>query len=224
MSDDEADRMRATGQAWVEAHPIEGRLYIRPTARADLASLVPPEQLGGLKAMGSMEETLRDLSDRVTILSAQTPTEVRWQAEFLVESLFEDRVQTRIDSIVGSMDEMTGFLDTFEGTLSAQTQALLAGIEQERITVFNAIEEERVAIVDALDEERTSILGALDAQLANASTEFDSVGKSLIDYFFLRLVQVLVIMGVVLFLIVLLVLYVGRRRSAETIDRNPPTE
>jgi len=46
----------------------------------------------------------------------------------------------------------------------------------------------------------------------------------LIDYFFLRLVQVLVIMGVVLFLIVLLVLYVGRRRSAETIDRNPPTE
>ena len=44
------------------------------------------------------------------------------------------------------MSEMTGFLDTFEGTLSAQTSALLAGIEQERITVFDAVEEERDAI------------------------------------------------------------------------------
>jgi hypothetical protein len=224
MSEAEVDEMRTVGRAWVEKHPIEGRLYVRPTARADLASLVTDAQHGGLKAMGSMEENLRDLSDRMTILSAQTPVEVRWQAEYLLESLFEDRFDERIDSIVGSMQDMTKFLDTFEGTLSAQTEALLRGIERERITVFDAIEEERTAIVDAVERERTSILDDLDSQLSNASAELDSVGRSLIDYFFVRLVQVLVIMGVVVFLIVLLVLFIVRRRSQGAIDHNPPTE
>jgi hypothetical protein len=224
ISQDLADGMRATGEAWVEAHPIEGQLYVRPTARADLASLVSQEQHGGLKAMGSMEETLRDLSDRVTILSAQTPLEVRFHAEYLVSSLFEDRVETRVDSVVRSIDEMAEFLDSFEGTLSAQTEALLAGIERERITVFDAIEAERIDIVAALGDERTAILNELDSQLAQASVELDLVGKGLIDYFFLRLVQVLVVMGVVLFLIVLLVLSVFRRRSAGMIDRDASTE
>lgn len=224
MSEADADRMQETGRAWVEAHPIEGKLYVRPSARADLASLVTQEQHGGLKAMGSMEETLRDLSDRVTILSTQTPTEVRWQGEYLVESLFEERVQERADSIVGSMKDITAFLDTFEGTLSAQTHTLLSGIEEERLAVFEAIEGERMAVLDAIGNERESILEELDSQLTSASAELDSVGKGLIDYFFLRLIQVLVVMGVVVFLIVLLVLYAGRRRSVGTIDRNPPTE
>jgi hypothetical protein len=67
-------------------------------------------------------------------------------------------------------------------------------------------------------------LNELDSQLAQASVELDLVGKGLIDYFFLRLVQVLVVMGVVLFLIVLLVLSVFRRRSAGMIDRDASTE
>ena len=224
MSEDQVDRMRETGKAWVEEHPIEGKLYVRPTARADLATFVTQEQHGGLKAVGSMEETVRDLSDRVTILSAQMPVEARWQAEYLIEALFEDRVHGRIDSIVGSLDDFSGFLDTFEGTLSAQTETLLAGIERERLTVFEAIEEERIAIVDALDHERTSILEKLDAQLTAASAELDSVGKGLIDYFFLRLIQVLVVTGIVVFLAVLLMRLAFRRRGAASIDRNPPKE
>jgi hypothetical protein len=208
----------------VDGHPIEGQLFVRPTARADLASLVSKEKHGGLKAVGSMEETLRDMSDRMTILSLQAPLEVRWQAEYLVESLFEDRVQHRIDSMVDSMSEMTGFLETFEGTLSAQTGALLQGIERERITVFEAVEGERVAIVAAIENERDSILNELDSQLATTTAKMDAVGRGLIDHFFLRLIEVLAVMGVAVFLMVLLVLFVLRRRGAETIDRTAPKE
>jgi hypothetical protein len=224
IAPDEADSMRETGRAWVERHPIEGQLFVRPTARADLASFVSEEKHGGLKAVGSMEETLRDLSDRMTILSVQTPVEARWQAEYLVESLFEDRVHGRIDSMVDSMSEMTDFLATFEGTLSAQTGALLEGIERERITVFNAVESERDAIVGAIGDERDAILNELDTQLATVTAKMDAVGRGLIDHFFLRLIEVLAVMGVAVFLMVLLVLFVLRRRGAETIDRTPPKE
>jgi hypothetical protein len=220
----EADNMREIGRDWVERHPIEGQLFVRPTARADLASLVPEAAHGGLKAVGSMEETLRDMSDRMTILSVQAPVEMRWQAEYLVESLFEERVHDRIDSIVDTTETTEDFLGEFEGTLSAQTGALLDGIENERITVFNAVEEERVAILAAIENERESILDKLDSQLATATSQLDAVGRSLIDHFFLRLIEVLAVMGVAVFLTVLLVLFVLRRRGAGTIDQNPPKE
>jgi len=224
MSDQEFARMNEIVADWVDEHPIEGKLFVRPTARADLAALVSAENHGGLKAVGSMEETLRDMGDRMTILSLQTPLEVRWQAEYLVESLFEDRVHGRIDSMVNSMSEMTGFLDTFEGTLSAQTSALLKGIEQERITVFEAVEDERDAIVAAIGEERDAILSELDTQLAATTAKLDTVGRGLIDHFFIRLIEVLVVMGVVVFLMVLLVLFVLRKRETATIDPKPPSE
>lgn len=224
MPEDQVARMRQTGEAWVAEHPIEGNLYVRPTASADLATLVTDVQHGGLKAMGSIEESVRDISDRITILSAQAPLEVRWQAEYLVESLFEDRFETRVDSVVRSIDEMATFLDSFEGTLSAQTDALLAGIERERITVFDAIEAERSDIVNALGKESAAIFDELDSQLVQASTRLDSVGKGLIDYFFLRLAQVLGVTAVAAFLIVLFVLFVLQRRSRGTIDPNAPKE
>jgi hypothetical protein len=224
MSPEQADQISEAAGKWIDEHPIEGKLYMRPTARADLATFVTHEQHGGLKAVGSMEETVRDLSDRLTILSAQMPVEARWQAEYLVESLFEERVHGRIDSIVGSLDDMTAFLNSFEDSLSLQTQTLLSGIEQERLMVFDAIEGERTAIVEAVERERAAILDKLDSQLTAASAELDSVGRGLIDHFFLRLIEVLIVIGVVVFLIVMLVLFVVRRRSGGTIDRTPPTE
>ena len=213
MSGEEFERLKEIVASWVDKHPIEGKLFVRPTARADLATLVSHEDHGGLKAVGSMEETLRDMGDRITILTVQTPVEVRWHAEYLVESLFEDRVHDRIDSMVHSMSDMTKFLDTFEGTLSAQTSALLEGIQQERITVFDAVEEERVEVLAAIENERDAILNKLDSQLATATTKLNDVGRGLIDHFFVRLIEVLAVMGVVMVLTVLLVLVVLRKRN-----------
>ena len=213
ISESELDRVRGAGTEWVANHPIEGELAIRPTGRADLASLIPAVQQGGLQAVGGMAETLRDLSDRVTILSAQAPVGIRWQAEYLVESLFAERVESRIDSMVGSIDEVSSFLGEFEDTLSAQTRMLLDGVERERITVFTAVEAERRSIVEAIELERESILDALDDQLRATTTELDEVGRGLIDHFFVRLVEVLLVIGVFVLLLVGLVLLALRKRS-----------
>ena len=39
----EFERMQEVVADWVDEHPIEGKLFVRPTARADLAALVSPE-------------------------------------------------------------------------------------------------------------------------------------------------------------------------------------
>jgi len=66
----------------------------------------------------------------------------------------------------------------------------------------------------AIEDERGSIMGKLDAQLLSATTELDQVGRGLIDHFFVRLIEVLAVVGVASFLTVLLVLAVLRRRSS----------
>ncbi|MBW2211959.1 MAG: hypothetical protein JRG67_13125, partial [Deltaproteobacteria bacterium] len=97
--EERGERLYENGRAWVDEHPIEGQLFVRPTAGADLAGLVPETKQGGLKAVASLEETFRDLNDRITILTVQMPVEARWQAEYLTNSLFEERVQGPTDSM-----------------------------------------------------------------------------------------------------------------------------
>jgi hypothetical protein len=202
------------GREWVDEHPIEGQLFVRPTARADLAGLVPEAKQGGLKAVASLEETFRDLNDRITILTVQMPVEARWQAEYLTNSLFEERVQEPTESMLDTMETMIDFLDEFEPILAAQTNALLDGVTAERIAVFDAVEEERTEILAAIEDERGSIMDKLDAQLLSATTKLDQVGRGLIDHFFVRLIEVLAVVGVASFLTVLLVLVVLRKRRS----------
>jgi hypothetical protein len=198
---------------WVDDHPIEGQLFVRPSARADLAGLVPQEKYGGLQAVGSMEETLRDLSDRMTILTVQMPVEGRWQAEYLAHALFEDRMQDPADSVVDAMEDITAFLGEFEGALSAQTATLLDGFAKERLAVFDALGEERAEILSAIEQKRLSIMTSLDEQLISATAELGDMGRGLIDHFFVRLIEVLAVMGVVMILTVLLVLVALRKRG-----------
>ena len=213
MSEDSLKTMSETVRAWAAKHPIEGELFVRPTARADLAGLFPEETHGGLKAVGSMEETLRDLSDRLTILTVQMPVEARWQGEYLAHALFEERMADPTESMLDTMETMTDFLGEFEGTLGAQTSALLDGFAKERIAVFDAVGEERTEILAAIEAERVSIMDKLDDQLLSATDELNATGRGLIDHFFTRLIEVLVVMGVVMVLTVLLVLVVLRKRG-----------
>lgn len=209
VAEDEKEALYEAGFAWVAEHPIEGRLFVRPTARADLARLVPEEKQGGLKAVGSIEETFRDLNDRMTILTVQMPVETRWQAEYLIHSLFEERVQAPANLMVDAVETMADLLGEFEGVFGDQTNTLLAGVEEARVAVFDAVVEERTSILTALTEERASVMDKLDEQVLLATTEFEQVGRRLVDHVFVRLIQVLAAVGVFWVLTVLL----RRRRN-----------
>lgn len=213
MNEAQFSELEGNLDQWIDEHPIEGALFVRPSARADIAAFVPEEKQGGLQAVGNIEETFRDLNDRLTILTVQMPVEARWQAEYLVSSLFEDQVQAPANAVVDSMQEITDFLGEFEDTLSAQTLTLLQGFEKERLAVFDAVGEEREEILSAIEQERISILTELDTQVLDATTKLDAVGKGLIDHFFVRLIEVLAAIGIFVFLLVGLILLVVRRRE-----------
>ena len=203
--------MSETVREWVTEHPIEGALFVRPTARANLAQFFETESQGALKTVGSLEEVVRDINDRISILTVQMPVEARWHAEYLVESLFEEQFEHRADSILAAVGDVTLFLDDFEGTLGKQTQALVDGIQAERIAVFEAVEEERQMILSAVEQERINIVTELEARVDAATMKVEDMSKGLIDHFFDRLIKLLLVVGVVTFAGVLLVLFIARQ-------------
>lgn len=209
MAEDGKEALYEAGFAWVAENPIEGQLFVRPTARSDLAKLVPDERQGGLKAVASMEETFRDLNDRITILTVQMPVEARWQAEYLIHSLFEERIQAPADSMVDAVETMAEVIGDFETVFGEQTDTLLAGVDEARMAVFEAVAEERTAILTAMTDERASVMTELDSRLLSATNKLDQVGQGLIDHFFIRLVQVLLLVGAFKLLMLLL-----RRRGS----------
>lgn len=212
MEPEAFEDLSAKVDAWVDRNPIEGRLFARPTARADLAALVPAEKQGGLKAVGSIEDQFRDLNDRLGILTTQLPSEMRWQVEYLTNSLFEERLADPVDELVVTLENVNGFLDQFESTVDGQVSTLLDAVESERLAVFEAIAEERAMILAAVEEERISVMDELDSQLVTVTGSLNDVGKGLIDHFFVRLIEVLAVVGVATILTVLLVLIVLRKR------------
>ncbi len=220
ISDKNFERVDQAVAEWVEAHPIEGRLYVRSTAQADLAALVPTEAQGGLKAVGSIEETFRDLNDRIAILSVQVPVEARWQAEYLIHSLFEERLTEPTDALISSMNDVSAFLEDFETTLGHQTTRLLDGITVERLAVFAAIEDERAQILDALEGGQAAVLDSVDAEVDRALGRVEETGRSLIDHFFERLIGILVAIGI--FIFILVAVLIGALRTGSRTPA-PPT-
>lgn len=204
--------LSAKVDAWVDRNPIEGRLFVRPTARADLAALVPAEKQGGLKAVGSIEDQFRDLNDRLGILTTQLPSEARWQVEYVTNALFEERLTAPVDELVVTMENINGFLDGLDGMVDGQVSTLLGAVERERLAVFDAIAEERAMVLGAIEQERVSVMDKLDSQLLTATSKLDDVGRGLIDHFFVRLIEVLAVVGIATILTVLLVLLVLRKR------------
>ena len=133
--------------------------------------------------------------------------------------------------MVGSLERMTGFLDTFEETAASQTAAIFDGIESERVMIFDAMERERAEILAAITEEREAILSGVDSQLSTTTSnidevargliddttaELDGVARGLIDHFFIRLAQFLVIVA----LGALLFRWVTRRRRNAVVDHD----
>jgi len=216
------ERIKERVAEWVAVHPIEGELYVRPTAQADLAGLVGTQAKSGLQAVGSMEETVRDLNDRIAMLSVQLPTEARWQADYLVNALFEEYVADPSKTVVEAVDGITSFLDDFEMTLGNQTTRILDGITAEREAVFAAVEEQSILLLEALEGERDAVLDSVDAEVDKALGRVEATGRGLIDHFFERLIWVLVAIGI--FILIIVAVLIAALRTSKRVPVPPRTD
>ncbi|MGB8331887.1 MAG: hypothetical protein WCE62_17300 [Polyangiales bacterium] len=89
---------------------IEGEPVGRPTSRARSRIAGPPEADGHSQRLSKHAGNPGDMNDRVTTLTQQATVEARWQAGYLITSLFDDDIHEDIETVVDPLRAMTGFL------------------------------------------------------------------------------------------------------------------
>ncbi len=176
-----ADAVRPRVESFVRDNPLDDLSFGRRSAALKASSVAAAEWGGdGFRSIAQIDETARDLSDRLTIYAEQLPQILRWQGEILlIESQREflvrpfanlDEVDKNLASIEEDVDAATGFLTSTPELIAGERALLLDTLQRERGVILSSIDEQRVATLAVLTAEREAILSAAEG-LRRASFE-----------------------------------------------------
>jgi hypothetical protein len=222
---------------------IEHSLSSRPTVAPALLERLRQDKMGAFASVGSMVESLGDLSDRLTIYGEQLPRQARWQAEILmfdagleyvdVESLTADmaRLGRVSDHVIELSDQMPGLIDERIEILKTDVEATIESIDFAALqaSMDEMVSAHKAVALQAITAERIAALAAVHEERVAAMTDAERIGNEIVDRSFARVESMidtridgviarLVPLGVVLmagpFVLGLLAGWVLRRRSS----------
>lgn len=190
------------------------------------------ESGGGLATLGSIEQTTRDLNERVNVFYRYLPKQLRWEMELLALRAYE----AAGEDVLADVDEIAGALSGLEGRVAMLTDSLAVEIgvlanqviAAERSAILDEVDRERLATIDALHAELELVLADVERQrtetihfvadlVAEARTDVVADADTIIDEVLGRVTRLVLGMGLGLFigLIALVLLYNRTRPAAE---------
>lgn len=207
-------------------HPLNNPYFFRPSPVELLAKHLGQEQVSGLQAVGSMTEMMEQLSLRLNLYTELLPRTGRWQAELMLAELADSsHSSTYIDILnrIEAMETLNAFLLSAPDLVEEQRDILLEAVGQQRLAFEAALEKyvagatdeilagitpEREAAMAELDRimqaEIQEAVTRLDASIAQAVVDIDGALERAVDRLFVRLLQLVAIVGAVVVLLVLL--------------------
>jgi hypothetical protein len=164
-----ASNIRRQLEEWASENPLLDINFGRRSYMTEAAAVTAAELgVAGLSAVGRIEETARDLTDRLSIYSEHLPNETRWHAELVVlesQDEFVDKLLDDVASVDESIQKLERFFDESPNLIESERQFILAGLRDELGAALESIDRQRVQTLDVLSKERELILEALDDDL-----------------------------------------------------------
>ena len=238
--DPEMPRARGALTDWVEENPIESLLFARDSPTPLLADLVGGEKRGAFAVVGSLGESVTDISSRISIYAETMPKQARWQAQLVMEQLVgEDELAESIlalrslTSLEAQLSEAMLLVDDLPGLVAGERELILSVlqaerailtrfIEEQRLETFEFVQGERAAVLDSVHEQRVETIEELRVERVAIIEEIRSMSgelidqseqraERLIDHLVLRLAQLVVALALIAGLFVLIVVVILRR-------------
>jgi hypothetical protein len=209
------------------ADPLDDLVFLEGSAFASPEGFVT-ESAGGLGALGSIEQTTRDLSERVNVYYRYLPKQLRWEME-----LFALRAYDEVgEDLFTDVNEVAVALTSIDARIAALTDSLLAEIEvlageviaRERSAILTEVDRERIATIEALhaelafvladvERQRTETIRSVDDLVADVRSDLVSDVDEVVDDALRRVTRLAVGLGLGLFVaLALLVLLYNRTR------------
>jgi len=207
-------------------NPLTNPYYFRHSPLEVLATYLGEDYVSGLQAVGSMTELMEDMSQRLNMYAELLPRSGRWQAELMLAEMADPErsaIYLEILNQLEAMETLNTFLLNTPDLVAEQREILLEAVDRQRLA-FEAALEKYVAgatdeILAGITPEREAAMaeleGILHAEIGEAVTRLDgSIARAVVDIdgaltravdqLFVRLLQLVAIVGVVAVLLVLL--------------------
>jgi hypothetical protein len=207
-------------------YPLTNPYFFRPSPVELLAKYLGQDQVTGLQAVGSMTEMMEQLSLRLNLYTELLPRSGRWQAELMLAEFADSSRSSTFSDILNrieAMETLNAFLLSAPDLVEEQREILLEAVDQQRIAfeagleryvagatdeILAGITPEREAAMVELDRimqaEIQDAVTRLDASISQAVVDIDGALERAVNQLFVRLLQLVAIVGVVAILLVLL--------------------
>jgi hypothetical protein len=161
-------------RSWAASHPLRSLFLPRATIAPALASASARREMGALAAVGTIIETLDDLTARIAAYRETLLKEAAWTGELAASRAASSDVARQATEDVRRMAEAVERI----GRLADRFPAV---IERERVAALEALRAEREQILADIDVQRTETLALLQSERAVVLDRIDAMGRTAID-------------------------------------------
>ncbi len=153
---------------WVREHPIKTQFFTRDSTLPLLTDVYRASPKGTFATVGSIDQGIENIADRIAFLSDTLPREVRWQAEYLMETALSgqklEETLNNVNTLVKSVDRMARVIEKSPELIERERTAVLAEIQKERKAVLESISEQRIETIREVNKEIIEVIKALQEE------------------------------------------------------------
>ena len=159
------DKTKSFVDDWVKEHPIKSQFYTHDSTLPLLADIYRTGKKGTMATMGSVDQGIRDISERISFLSDNLPRQARWQAEYLMATTVSgqklEETLNNVNALVKSVDRVARVIEQGPELIDKERTAVFAGIQEERNAVLKSISEQRTETIQELNKEILEVIKAI---------------------------------------------------------------
>ncbi|WP_455287464.1 chemotaxis protein [Vibrio parahaemolyticus] len=183
--------------------------FVRQYPFADLSMIRTPAYRAWLEAnqiseedavttLGTMPEALGDVSDRLSLVSEQTPKIMTWKAQLLAlnSSASIEKVNAALNSLQVTADSMRDFIDNnpeymryLAEQMAVELQPLVDDIDQKTEARLSQLGEERQALEDMVARERQEIALIITHEREKFTQDMDRVSQEVVNLAMTKLIE-----------------------------------
>ncbi|EOA9034502.1 chemotaxis protein [Vibrio harveyi] len=200
---------------FVEKYPFPDLSMIRtPAYRAWLqANQISEEE--AVTTLGTMPEAIGDVSDRLSLVSEQTPKIMTWKAQLLAlnSSASIEQVNAALNSLKVTSESLKDFIDNnpeymrnLAQQMAVQLQPLVEDIDQKTEERLVQLSEERQALEKMVARERQEIAQIITNEREKFAQDLDHVSQEVVNLAMDKLIE-LVKSTIIYFILFILVIF-----------------
>ncbi|QLE30213.1 chemotaxis protein [Vibrio parahaemolyticus] len=183
--------------------------FVRQYPFADLSMIRTPAYRAWLEAnqiseedavttLGTMPEALGDVSDRLSLVSEQTPKIMTWKAQLLAlnSSASIEKVNAALNSLQVTADSMRDFIDNnpeymryLAEQMAVELQPLVDDIDQKTEARLSQLGEERQALEEMVVRERQEIALIITHEREKFAQDMDRVSQEVVNLAMTKLIE-----------------------------------